>query len=239
MLKWMRLEFKKHKINTYVHGSVVIAVVLLILIFLFAYIPTIDNDPEMQMFRDYHNLLMVCGALSLVSFSILSSVMYCKFIIQEYGSSRIYMLFSYPVHRGKVLFAKVLSVFLFTVAAVFICNTTVFTIFALTEPFFSLMEDKFTVELLLRTIQVSIVMAVISATIGIIAMGIGYIKKSVPTTIVSAVLLASLFSNIAFANIDNAASIDMFFMIFLGITITVGSITTTMLTKNVNHMEVE
>ena len=238
MLKWMRLEFKKHKVNTYVHASVIIAIVLYILIFLFAYIPTIENDPEMQIFRDYHNLLMVCGALSLVSFSILSSVMYSKFIIQEYGSSRVYMLFSYPVNRGKMLVAKVLSVFLFIVAAVFICNTTVFMIFALTEPFFSLMEGKFVVELLLKTIKVSIVMAVISAMIGIIAMGIGYIKKSVPTTIVSAVLLSSLFSNIASMNISNAASMDIFFMIFIGITITAGSIITIILIKKVNLMEV-
>ncbi len=238
MFKWMRLEFKKHKVNTYVHASISIAIVLFILIFLFAYIPTIDNDPEMQIFRDYHNLLMVCGALSLVSFSILSSVMYSKFIIQEYSSNRTYILFSYPVHRGKILVAKVLSVFLFIVAAVFICNTTVFTIFALTESFFALMEDKFTVELLLKTIKVSIVMAVISAMIGIIAMGIGYIKKSVPTTIISAVLLSSLFSNIASINIYNAASMDIFLMTFMGITITVGSIITTILIKKVNLMEV-
>lgn len=239
MLKWMKLEFKKHKINTYVLASVIIAIVLFILVFLFAYIPTIDNDPDMWMFRDYHNLLMVCGALSLVSFSILSSVMYCKFIIQEYGSNRTYILFSYPMHRGKILFSKVLSVFLFIVVAVFLCNTIVFTIFAFTEHFLSLMEDRFTVELLLETIKTSMVMAVIAATIGIIAMGLGYIKKSVPTTIVAAVFLASLFSNIAFVNIDNAANVDMFIMIFVGITMTVGSIITTILIKNVNCMEAQ
>ncbi|WP_165000263.1 ABC transporter permease [Anaerophilus nitritogenes] len=239
MLKWMRLEFKKHKINTYVHASVIIAIVLFILVFLFAYIPTIDNDSEMQIFRDYHNLLMVCGVLSLVSFSILSSVMYCKFIIQEYGSNRIYMLFSYPVHRGKILFSKVLSVFLFIIVAVFMCNTTVFTVFAFTESFFSLMEDAFTVELILKTIQVSIVMAVIAATIGVIAMGLGYIKKSVPTTIVSAMLLSSLFSNIASINISNAASMNMFLIIFMGVTIAAGSITTIMLIKKVDRMEAQ
>ncbi|MEN1762289.1 hypothetical protein AAIG11_17590 [Anoxynatronum sibiricum] len=70
-------------------------------------------------------------------------------------------------------------------------------------------------------------------------MGIGYTKKSVPTTIISAVLLASLYSNIAFVNIDNAAGADLFLMIFMGITITAGSITTTVLIKKVNHMEAE
>lgn len=82
-------------------------------------------------------------------------------------------------------------------------------------------------------------MAITAAEIGIISVGIGFIKKSVPTTIVSAVLLSSLLCNIMFYTTNNVNRSDLAVIIFMSITIIIGAIVAILLMKKVNNMEVE
>lgn len=58
----------------------------------------------------------------------------------------------------------------------------------------------------MRVAENTVIMSIIAANIGVIAVGIGFIKKSVPATIVSSVLLASLICNIVVnASLNRAA----------------------------------
>ena len=77
-------------------------------------------------------------------------------------------------------------------------------------------------------------MSIIAANIGVIAVGIGFIKKSVPATIVSSVLLASLMCNIVVnASLNRAA------MYILVVTmVIIGIVCSGFLIKKINIMEV-
>ena len=80
----------------------------------------------------------------------------------------------------------------------------------------------------------TIIMSIIAANIGIIAVGAGFIKKSVPTTIVSAVLLASLMCNI----VVNASINKVAIYVLTVIMVIIGIVCSGFLIKKINIMEV-
>ncbi len=238
MLKLMRLELRRNNIKTYVISSMIICAVMLCCIYLFAYAPHMDPDPDLQIFANYNNIISLFSILSMAVFATLSSIMHTRFIIEEYKEKRAILLFSYPVERYKVLFAKLAVVFLFTMAAMIVCNLLAFGIFNISEAISPFVDDTLSIQTTLRALRVTVIMAVTAAEIGVVAAGIGFIKKSVPTTIVSAVLLSSLFCNIMFNSASYTNKNDMTSVIFMNITVVIGIVVAVMLMKKVNSMEV-
>lgn len=239
MLQLMKLELKRNNIKTYIIASLIICIIMLGFIYLFAYAPHMDPDPDLQVFASYNNVISLFSILSMTVFATLSAIMYTGFVIGEYKEKRAILLFSYPIKRSKILFVKLLVVFSFTMAAMTISNLFVFGIFSISESISPLVVGTLSAHTLLRAVLITVIMAVTASEIGIIATGIGFIKKSVPSTIVSAVLLSSLFSNIMFSSTSDIRKSDRSSIIFMGITVLVGLIVVIILTKQVNQMEVE
>jgi ABC-type transport system involved in multi-copper enzyme maturation permease subunit len=212
---------------------------MLAFIYLLAYAPHIDPDPDLKVFAGYNNIISLFSILSMAVFGTLSSIIYTKFVIDEYKEKRTILIFSYPVNRDKVMLAKLAVVFLFTIAAMTICDLLVFCIFGVSEFISPLVDGILSAQTILRAFKVTIIMAVTAAEIGIVATGIGFIKKSVPSTIVSAVLLSSLFCNIMFNSTSDVNQSDMASVAFMGITLIAGIAVTIILMRRVNHMEVE
>lgn len=232
----IRLELKRNKIRTYVIASLMIAITMLGFLYLFAYAPMLEpNDKDMAIFSGYNNLIPLFGVLNMAVFCVLSAVMYSKFIIEDYSGKRPILLFSYPVSRKKIVLSKLGVVCGFTIISMVISNLIAFLIFGVTENFIHLVSGNFTFSIMLQAVETTLVMALIAASIGVVAVGIGFIKKSVPTTIVSAVLIASLMCNI----VVNTTSSRITMYMFAAIMILIGTIFSVFLIKKVNIMEVE
>lgn len=137
------------------------------------------------------------------------------------------------------MFAKLGVVFLFTLSAMIVSNLLSFGIFSVSETFAPLVNSPLTAQTLIRALRVTIIMAITAAAISIIATGIGFIKKSVPTTIVSAVLLSSLLCNIMFNTTNNVNNSDLAAILFMSITVIAGALVAMLLMKKVTSMEVE
>lgn len=152
---------------------------------------------------------------------------------------RAILLFSYPIQRKKVMFAKLGVVFLFTLSAMIVSNLLSFGIFSVSETIAPLVDSPLTAQTLIRALRVTIIMTITAAGIGIIATGIGFIKKSVPTTIVSAVLLSSLLCNIMFNTTNNVNNSDLAAILFMSVTVIAGALVAMLLMKKVTSMEVE
>jgi len=223
----------------YVISSIITSIIMLGFIYLFAYAPHIDPDPDLKIFASYNNIISLFSMLSMAVFATLSSIMYTRFVIDEYKEKRAILLFSYPVKRAKILFAKLAVIFLFTMLAMSICNLMAFGIFGVSESIYPFVVGTLSAQTMLRAAKVTGIMAITAAEIGIMAMGIGFIKKSVPTTIVSAVLLSSVFCNIMFNSTMDINKSDIASIIFMCITVIAGSVVTIALMKKVNRMEVE
>lgn len=236
MYKLIKLELRRNNLRTYVISSIFIAVVMLGFLYLFAYAPKLEpNDKDMEVFLGYNNLIPLFGVLNMAAFCVLSAVIYSKFIIEEYSGKRPILLFSYPVSRKKIFLTKLSVVFIFTVLSMLISNFIIYLIFGISESFMHLVKGAFTASIMLQALRVTIAMAFIAASIGIVAVGIGFIKKSVPATIISAVLIASLMCNIVVNTTSNIAVMYLFGLIM----IFVGMLFSLSLINKVNRMEVE
>ena len=193
------------------------------------------NDADMKIFSGYENLIPLYGVLNMTVFCVLAAVIYSKIIIEEYSGKRPILLFSYPINRKKIMLSKLCIVFVFTVIAMFISNFLIFIIFGVSEKFLHLVSGDFTYSIMFQAIETTLIMSLSAASIGIIAVGIGFIKKSVPTTIVSAVLIASLMCNI----VANTTSSKIAMYIFVAVMILIGIMFSAILMKKVEVMEVE
>ena len=229
------LELKKSKINTYIIADIIIAITMLGFLFLFAYAPLIEpGDKDMAIFSGYNNLIPLFGVFNMAVFCVMSSVMYSKFVIEDYSGKRPILLFSYPVSRKKMLSSKLLIICGFTIISMFISNFIVFLTFGITENFIHLVGKNFTVPIILQVAENPIIMSIIAANIGVISVGIGFIKKSVPATIVSSVLLASLMCNIVVnASLNRAAM-----YVLTVIMVIIGIVCSGFLIKKINIMEI-
>ena len=213
----IRLELRRTNFRTYVISALIIAVIMLGFLYLFAYAPMLEtNDADMKIFSGYENLIPLYGVLNMTVFCVLAAVIYSKIIIEEYSGKRPILL-------------------VFTVIAMFISNFLIFIIFGVSEKFLHLVSGDFTYSIMFQAIETTLIMSLSAASIGIIAVGIGFIKKSVPTTIVSAVLIASLMCNI----VANTTSSKIAMYIFVAVMILIGIMFSAILMKKVEVMEVE
>ena len=120
MLNLIKLEIKRIRLKGYITAGLLITFAVLGLVYLFAAIPHLDaSDTDVQIFITYNGIATLSLVVATACFSILSSAMYNRFIVEEYASKKVFLLFSYPVKRSRVLLAKVITVFLFTF--VYIC----------------------------------------------------------------------------------------------------------------------
>lgn len=230
------LELKKNKIQTYLLASLTITITMLGFLFLFAYAPMLEpDDKDMAIFSGYNNLIPLFAVFNMAVFAVLSAVMYAKFVIEDYSGKRPILLFSYPVRRKKMVLAKLSVVSGFTIVAMILSNFIIYLIFGSTEKFIHLVGEDFTFLIMLKVVEYTLVMAVIASSIGIIAVGLGWIKKSVPTTIVSAVLLASLMCNI----VVNATLSRVTMYALAIVMVTIGLLVSIILIKKVTAMEVD
>ncbi|WP_191560404.1 ABC transporter permease [Metabacillus idriensis] len=234
MLDLMKLELKKINIRTYINSTIVISIILLGLIYMIAFIPRVEtNDPNIHIFSGYKNIITLFGILNMTVFCILASVMYSRFVIEEYKGNRAILLFSYPIRRSKIFISKVMIVSIFTIISMSISNIIIYFIFGVSETFLPLVNDSITFEVIAKSIMTTIIMAATAVGLSIISMGIGFIYKSVPTTIVSAILFCSLFSNISGALRSITLS-----TIFMSIAIIAAIFVARNVMKKINLMEV-
>lgn len=203
MMKLINLELRKNKLRPYLWSVLWIFIFCLGFCFLMTFMPMLeemDGVPQsaidMEMFNDWSNFSMMISILFAISFAVLSAVMHTRFTIDEYIGKRAVLLFSYPESRRKILFAKCSLVFVFTALGTFICSTLALLIFAFASNAFSIMPNAFTLSMLPKMLLMSMVGGVLSASAGMVAMRIGFWKKSLVATVVTSVILLAPFGNI-------------------------------------------
>ncbi|WP_336249542.1 ABC transporter permease [Stomatohabitans albus] len=238
LIDLMKLELRRNNMKTYIISTIITCIIMIVFIYLFAYAPQIDPDPELQIFAGYSNVISLFSILSMAVFATMSAVMHTSFIIEEYKGKHAILLFTYPTKRSRIILAKLLVVSLFTALAMTLSNLISFTVFGISEQFSPLIDDQLNADIVIQFIKTTSIMAITAAGIGVISVGIGFIKKSVPTTIISGVLIASLLCNAMFNPISNNSNVDTLSIATMLITTIVALLVAMMLTIKVNTMEV-
>lgn len=236
MMKLIKLELKRNNIRTYLVASAISCVVLLGLIYFIAFAAQLEDSSTREIvFRSYTNIFRLTGIISLVVFSTMSAIMYSRLIIGEYTGKRAALLFSYPVSRSKILLAKLILVFVFTSVSMLICTSIPYIVFSITESVSPIVvQDVMTTGLVADALKTSGVAVLALGGIGIVSLRIGFIQKSVPTTLISAILLSSIYGNAAVIANGILSSV-----LISGIGLIVTVIVMVELSNKVNKMEVE
>lgn len=232
MTKLMKLEIQRINLRPYIISSAIIGVVLLAFTYFIAYVAQVEQEVQ---FMNYSNIFLLSSLIGGLLFGVLSATMYTKLIIEEYVGKRLALLFSYPIGRRKTFTAKVLIVFIFVASSMLLCTMFQIFIFSTTESLSPIVSDIMTSDILIKALGTMVVSVVAVSAIGLLAMGIGFIKKSVSITIISAFVLSGIYGNIAAASAGNLITSS----IIIGVSLLVILVVYITLSNKINHMEVE
>lgn len=190
MLKLIRLELRKSKIN-FLKSVLITDAAILAFLLLIAFTGMDDGD-----FSTYADLFDGVFVFVKATFIIFASVLLSKLVIDEYKSNTITVLFMYPVPRKMLLGAKLIIVSLFTFFSIFLSDVVLSAILAgvgYMVP--DVIQGSLTQELITTQLVKALTEALYAAGIGLIPLYFGMRKKSVPATIVTGIVIVMLISS--------------------------------------------
>ncbi|PFM65097.1 hypothetical protein COJ48_07650 [Bacillus cereus] len=192
MLRLMKLEMKKFKLGWYVKGAIIANITILALLILVGFVAQIEGDPEI---RDPQAILSMASVSVRGTFIIFGGVLIAKLIIDEYKNKTILLMFSYPINRKKMMISKLAITATLTFITVILSNILVVGIFFGIDNYFSILPNPFTVDQLIQEGVNLVPLAIATAGISLIPLYFGMRKHSVPTTIVSSIIVVSIAIN--------------------------------------------
>lgn len=194
MLKLIKLEWKKNHIGKYVRAVIILAAVLCLFIFAFAYLGIAD-DPDTGVPDTAPGHSGIASPIELftsMTFLVFTSVMLASFIVSSYKNKTMNLMFSYPIRRQKILVSQMLAVWIFSFMALTLTKLLLYGCIMIGSQFmtssFALDFDMLSLGFYLQLIAKSV--AIVSMSF--IALFIGLAMKSSKATIVSSFLLIIL-----------------------------------------------
>lgn len=188
MIEMIKLEWRKNNIKKYIRNAAVtsgaIIVLLLVTIWQMGTEGKIDLNNE-------HVLYISVELLTNMSYVIFASVMMASYIISGYNNKTVYIMFSYPIKRQKILLAQMLSVWTFNVAALIITKLLAYEIFCFISRFIDVDMRGINFSQFSFYFQI-IISSIMMISICFIALLVGVKMKSSKATIVSSVILVCL-----------------------------------------------
>ncbi|MCL1697204.1 ABC transporter permease [Lysinibacillus sp. BPa_S21] len=207
MLKLLRLEWKKNHITSYFKGLVICIVGIFAAVALMA----VGSGDE-RMFQDYTDFMSLTNILIRIVFIIFASVILSRLVIDEYKNKTVQLLFTYPLKRKKIIFAKLSLVFGFCFFSMLIATFTINIAVYVFNPMMNLFDTPVKIQEMVATIPSTFIIAFMMAGVSLIPLYFGMRKKSTATTITSAVLIGFLI-NATVSNGDTSTSLSQFIIV--------------------------
>lgn len=197
MISLIKLEKMKINLKPYWYsvGYITFSIMLIMLIILFSSKFSLTADVELKKFMNYSDLINLTLLLSLSCFSILSTVMFSKIIIEEYVSKKSVLMFTYPVNRKKLLDSKLLYSIGFTSFCMILSNFLIFFVLFIFNNFIGFIEKPISKNILFHLAITILLATIISIGISMFSLLIGFNKKSTVTSIITNIIIIALVSN--------------------------------------------
>ncbi|ACM14764.1 ABC transporter permease [Bacillus paranthracis] len=192
MLHLMKLELKKFKLGWYVKRAIIANIVILAVMIFVSIIAQVEGDAEI---RNPETILLMASTIVRATFIIFGSVLIARLIIGEYKNKTILLMFSYPINRKKMMASKLAITAIVTFITVIVSNILVVGIFFGIDSYFSILPNSFTVDQLVQEGIKLVPLAIATAGMSLIPLCFGMRKRSVPTTIVSSLIVVSIAMN--------------------------------------------
>ena len=188
MHKLIALELKRNRLRPYHIAALIYGVTMLGFQYLMAVIPYMDPiEPDAELFSTYPFLIGITNLVCIGNLCDSVGSYGPRFVVEEYSGKRAILLLSYPISRKRVLRAKLMLVFLYTVGAMFLCGAMIQAVFFLTEVLFPICSDQLALGTILQSLGFLLCCSVLAGLLGAVSLWFGFRKKSVPVTIVASV----------------------------------------------------
>lgn len=196
MMKLIKLELRRNNLKPYLWGSLGIFIFALVIGAFFIALPLIEpNDPTSKEMSDFTMLSPLISIIVMGSYTILGTVMHTKFIVEEYTGKKNLLLFTYPQKRSQILLAKFTLTFVFTFAALMLSNVVTLSLIGLIGNVTGLITKPIDIHNAINVLLLSIILAFIANSISTISLRVGFFKKSIIWTLVTAIILVAPLGN--------------------------------------------
>lgn len=189
MRKLISLEIKKYKLYCYWKG---IAIANLAIMALLCSIYFTGKGDGGIPFISYELVFIDFGSIIRATFTIFAATLIAKLIIDEYKNNSISLMFMYPIKRKQIMASKLIIVAGFTFLTICASSLLIGSVFYLADFYWHFVPQALTAEVLWKGLTDMILGAIASAGMSLIPLYFGMLKKSVPATIVSAIILVSI-----------------------------------------------
>ena len=180
MTNLIKIELKKFSVKSHVIQLIVANIAILALLTpLFIFVA-----PE----EEYLDLVALVSILNLATFIVWQGVLIAKIIVEEFQSKTIFLLFTYPISRKKLIVSKLViinTVIFFSILVTQIFQNTALTILSQFVP-------QLEYSLSIYEIGTVAVISVASVMMGMLSLFVGMIKKSTIATIVSSIVVVAM-----------------------------------------------
>lgn len=207
MLKLIKLEWKKNNIGKYIRNAIILAALISLFIFAQAFLG-IANDPDgtLDAAPGKNTISSSIELFTSMTFLVFTSVMSASFIISAYKNKTMYLMFSYPIKRQKILASQMIAVWSFNFMALVLTKLAVYLCVFIGSKFY---ESSFIIDFnpysLSFYIQL-ILKSIVIISISFISLFVGMTMKSSKATIITSFVLILLTeANVGdFTMADNA-----------------------------------
>jgi ABC-type transport system involved in multi-copper enzyme maturation permease subunit len=192
VLNLIKLELKKNKFNgNLLSVAVISAVISIVIILMYFNFGEVGMDEELS----YSGMLMMIDLVVRATYIVYAAALLAKFVISEYRSKTMQVLFTYPVNRKKIISAKLIIVAVWTFLAIIVTNICVTGVFFITDASFDRIPETLKMSILGEHAWKMVVYAIAAAGMSLIPLAFGMIKKSTITTVVSSIIIVSLVNS--------------------------------------------
>ncbi|MPQ31381.1 ABC transporter permease [Clostridium estertheticum] len=206
MLKLIKLEIKKFKLNKNVKTVMIINLIILAVLLLGVY--SLKFNTKENMFRNYSDVFLYTGTIVRATFSIFAAALISKLIIGEYKCKTINIMFSYPIKRKKIMAAKLAIVVIFAFTTMILSNIFLILSIYLLNIFANFIQIPLTQDILLKNLINIFVYSATFSFVSLIPLYIGMRNKSGSATIITSIIVVSLLNS--GSNGDTLSSIIIF-----------------------------
>lgn len=193
MLHLIKLELKKNKLGWYVNGVILANVIILGLLCMFPILERLEGQQTLTSLTDY---FMMSGAMVRGTMIVFAAVLISKVIIDEFKNRTHLVMFTYPVRRKKILSAKLILIFTFTLLSMVLSNLFVIHGFiGLNQLFHFTNAMSLTSADYTAGIGSLLMFNLATAGAALVPLYFGMKKFSTPATIVSSLLIVMVTSS--------------------------------------------
>lgn len=191
--KLIKLEIKKTKWRGLLLSLLITNLLLTVWV--------VGSDVPSNEVHNYDRAFLSIMNYAGITFIIFASVLMSRMVIDEYRNKTITLLFAYPVARKMIFLAKLIIIGAWTFATVLIADVFILSALLLANSHYHYITETLTRDRLMAEAIRVLIFAFTCASVSMIPLYFGMLRKTMPALIVSAFILSNatmaIFNNIS------------------------------------------